>query len=361
MINDPEILISIIVPVYKIEEEYLHQCLKSLKNQTLQEIEIILINDGSPDNCGVICDEYAEGDNRFKVIHKINQGVSAARNDGIRYASGKWITFVDADDWVELDMCKKIYDKATHLDVDVLFFGGYHNFNNSICIETRPLQMDMDFEENDKEDLQLMVLGRDYKSIVSCKEGNVFCNNSCKLIKTSILKDNNLIFDLNIAYCEDGCFNLYLLEYCNHLSYVNKCFYHYRMRDTSESHRYRPDAMQRLIDFINAVRNYVKIYSKSFRFEQALMYRCYDLIWENLYPCYLHRDSTESIKYKLKSFQQTMSQSPFKEAIKTVQLKNLPSKLRIKTFLLKINAGWLMLFIILFKQNYFNKDRKKYY
>ena len=94
--------ISVIIPVYNVEP-YLRKCLDSVINQTYRNLEIIIVDDGSPDNCGAICDEYAARDDRVIVIHKKNGGVSAARNDGIRIASGKWITFVDPDDWCEPD------------------------------------------------------------------------------------------------------------------------------------------------------------------------------------------------------------------------------------------------------------------
>lgn len=96
-------LISIIVPVYKVEA-YLQKCLDSIVNQTYQNLEIILVDDGSPDNCGVICDEYAGKDGRIKVIHKENGGLSSARNAALKIAAGDYIGFVDSDDWVEPDM-----------------------------------------------------------------------------------------------------------------------------------------------------------------------------------------------------------------------------------------------------------------
>ncbi len=101
-------LISIIVPVYKVEK-YLKRCIDSIINQTYKNLEIILVDDGSPDNCGQICDEYAEKDSRIKVIHKENHGVSAARNTGIDIAAGEYLGFVDSDDWIEKDMYELLY------------------------------------------------------------------------------------------------------------------------------------------------------------------------------------------------------------------------------------------------------------
>lgn len=101
-------LISIIVPIYNVEL-YLEKCIESIINQTYKNLEIILVDDGSTDSCGKICDEYAKKDNRIKVIHKINGGLSDARNKGMEIAKGKYIGFVDGDDYVASDMYETLY------------------------------------------------------------------------------------------------------------------------------------------------------------------------------------------------------------------------------------------------------------
>ena len=121
-------LVSIIVPVYK-AEKYIHQCIDSLLAQTYRNIEVILVDDGSPDNCGKICDEYAAKDYRVKVIHQQNGGVSAARNVGLANATGEWITFVDADDSVTCAYIEQLYVN----DSDWVI-GGYRNTKNFCCL-----------------------------------------------------------------------------------------------------------------------------------------------------------------------------------------------------------------------------------
>ena len=105
-----EPLISIIVPIYNVEA-YLPRCLDSIVGQTYRNLEIILVDDGSPDNCGVICDRYAEEDSRIRVIHQQNAGVSAARNAGLDVMSGEYIMFVDPDDWISLDAVQLLYER----------------------------------------------------------------------------------------------------------------------------------------------------------------------------------------------------------------------------------------------------------
>lgn len=111
-------LISIIIPIYNVEK-YIHRCVDSVMNQTYTDLEIILVDDGSPDNCGEICDEYAMIDNRIKVIHKKNGGLSDARNHGIESATGEWLFFLDSDDWIHPQTIERLYDAAVKNNVSV--------------------------------------------------------------------------------------------------------------------------------------------------------------------------------------------------------------------------------------------------
>lgn len=117
-VSKKEPLISIIVPVYKVEQ-YINKCIDSIINQTYKNLEIILVDDGSPDNCGSICDEYAKKDKRIKVIHKKNGGLSDARNVGINIAKGEYIGFVDSDDFINREMYAKLYKIIIEYDADI--------------------------------------------------------------------------------------------------------------------------------------------------------------------------------------------------------------------------------------------------
>ena len=112
--NEP--LISVIVPIYKVEE-YLDKCVETIVNQTYKNLEIILVDDGSPDNCPKMCDEWGKKDSRIVVIHKENGGVCSSRNMGLDIANGEWISFVDADDYIQPAYIEKMYAKAKETDV----------------------------------------------------------------------------------------------------------------------------------------------------------------------------------------------------------------------------------------------------
>ena len=122
-------LISIIVPCYNVGC-YLHQCVASLVSQTYKNIEIILVDDGSSDDTGKLCDEYGKKDVRIKVIHKLNGGLVSARNAGYEAATGDWFCFMDGDDWLDVDMMEKIVHQLdTHTDIDVVFWKLVHEVN----------------------------------------------------------------------------------------------------------------------------------------------------------------------------------------------------------------------------------------
>lgn len=121
--------ISIIVPVYNVEN-YLVRCIESILAQTFKEFELILVNDGSPDNCGKICDEYAQKDSRIRVIHKSNGGLSDARNSGIEISTGKYIGFVDSDDYIEPDMYEVLYNDIKKCNADIACCAYYICFKN---------------------------------------------------------------------------------------------------------------------------------------------------------------------------------------------------------------------------------------
>lgn len=141
--------ISIIVPIYKCEQ-YIHRCINSILNQTFSDFELILVNDGSPDNCGEICEEYAKKDTRIKVIHQKNQGQSAARNNGVKEAQSEWIHFVDSDDIIHPKMLETLYKAVIDNNVKISMCSAFEgetipeDFNQNYNISSELLEMNED-------------------------------------------------------------------------------------------------------------------------------------------------------------------------------------------------------------------------
>lgn len=206
-------LVSIIVPVYNVEL-YLEFCLKSLINQTYENKEIILIDDGSKDKSGYICDTYAKKYNNIKVIHQKNSGVSVARNNGIKISNGKYILFIDSDDYLEPNTLSYIME----YQYDLLCFGYNKVYKNKIIPVTYKNNCEI---ENIQEEV-----------LLNNKIGGFLWN---KLFKTDIIKNNNIEFSSGIHYCEDLLFIFKYLKYVNKAYYINKCFYQYRMRHSGIS------------------------------------------------------------------------------------------------------------------------------
>lgn len=237
-----EIKVSIVVPVYKVEK-YLDRCLKSLTNQTLKDIEIILVDDNSPDNSLAICNHWAEKDKRIKVIHKENEGLGLTRNAGLRIAQGKYVAFVDSDDYVELNMMERLYSECIKNDLDCV----YSEFNvddyPGYRVVLRPEKLYIGKE--DIERLRLDIIGAE-PSFVS---GVKFQCSSCKgLYSMSVIRNHQVAFLSEREYIsEDTIFNLDFLYHAERVKTVPWQFYHYCLNDASLTHTYRPDRWQKLV------------------------------------------------------------------------------------------------------------------
>ena len=208
-------MISVIVPVYKVEK-YLNKCVESIVNQTYRDLEIILVDDGSPDNCPKMCDEWAKKDNRIKVIHKQNGGLSSARNAGLDIASGEYVTFVDSDDDIDLSMTWVMYNLLFD-DIDLV-----------ICDYQRICDSDEVFIYKN---LNINKVGLNKGELYEEVFGNL--NNAVwnKLYRKNLIED--LRFPEGIIHGEDLIFNLNYIKKCNNAIKCDGKFYHYYSRENS--------------------------------------------------------------------------------------------------------------------------------
>ena len=246
--------ISIIIPVYKVEP-YLRECLDSVINQTYNNLEIILIDDGSPDNCGAICDEYAKMDSRIIVIHKENAGVSAARNDGLKMMTGDWFTFVDSDDWIEPDYCEKFIQFISEYQADIVFLGGVFWKNGSNNTEVRR-SVKSEFvytKENNPEKWEILLSKvLSYKITDEYLTDQFFWGTVCSIFhNTSFWKKNNIMFSTEMSRFEDGLFNLMMTEKADSIGVLPFIGYHYRKTNVeSVNYRYISGRVNSLLMYI---------------------------------------------------------------------------------------------------------------
>lgn len=205
--------ISIIVPVYNVEK-YLRRCIDSILAQTFTEFELILVDDGSPDGCPAICDEYAVQDDRIRVIHQTNSGVSVARNAGLDVVRGEWIGFVDSDDWIEPNMYEYLYSVAKKTNADAVvcgFFGQHYRRVRCMCGTEKALKYI--FEKNG-------FGGFSFLRLVAAE------------------KVQYIRFDVDISYLEDMAFFYEVFKRCEKVYWDNKPLYHYEYNQSSVSSAY---------------------------------------------------------------------------------------------------------------------------
>ena len=222
--------ISIIVPVYN-AEKFIHRCVDSILSQTFSDFELILVDDGSPDGSGAICDVYAEKDSRVRVIHKQNGGPSSARNVGMHAATGNFLMFCDSDDYVSPDWCKRLHDCAC-IDPNAFVVSNLWKVINDIQTPYQPVS-----EENEVTDYFSL-----YKKGITAYTVN-------KIYNHALISRNNLLFDESRSLGEDTVFNAQYCALCHTCIYIPQPLYYYIKRCDSISTRYDPYMFERNIPF----------------------------------------------------------------------------------------------------------------
>lgn len=232
--------ISVIVPVYK-AEAYLHRCVDSLLAQTFQDYEILLVDDGSPDRSGEICDEYAKKDPRVRVFHKENGGVSSARNLGIRKSRSNWCCFIDADDYIEI-----LYLHAK--EKDILYV------NKGYYIEKHDVEIDLVYAGIPVKS-NILPFSDDF---MNGEYFHILNSPWMKIFLTKILREDDIYYDENISLGEDHLFVLdYLLsEYIRKVSIIDGCGYRYVKNKSSETLSSRFIPYEKLLQY--ALKSYEK-------------------------------------------------------------------------------------------------------
>jgi len=215
----PSPFISIIVPVYRVEQ-YLTRCLDSILAQSFSNFEILLINDGSPDNCGAICDEYSKIDSRVRTFHQNNAGVSTARNLGLDNARGEWLAFVDSDDWVETNWLSFFHNKSGgELDQDLVLYGRRKLNKFGILYEYTHLNATCEAKEFTNSKAFYMI------ALWSC------------FFKRKTIEKHQIRFSPNLRFAEDTEFLLKTFAASKNLSTISSILYNYYSHETSATKR----------------------------------------------------------------------------------------------------------------------------
>jgi glycosyltransferase involved in cell wall biosynthesis len=308
--------ISVIIPIYN-TGEHLKRCIASVTEQSLKNIEIILVDDGSTDNSGSICDEYAKKDNRITVIHKKNEGVSIARNTGIEKASGEFIGFVDSDDWIDKEMYSDLYDAAVRNDADIVMCDATTKYDTKPDEADTITQLPESIILNKKNiapSLLMEMAGAAWRCIY----------------RKELLKDNNIVFPINLKFSEDRIFNILAFGYADSIYYIKKSYYNRYIRKGSAVSKYYDnmidivlDARQRIRSAVDSAWNGNKAYKDMY--ENQIIGLSYTAI-NNIF----YKDSPLSFKESYNAVKDICGRKELVNALKTVNRNDLRARLILR-------------------------------
>lgn len=346
--------ISIIVPIYKVPETYLRHCIESCINQTLKDIEIILVDDGSPDDCGRICDEYAESDSRIRVIHKENGGLVSARNAGFDVVSSPWHMYLDGDDWIDNDTCYHLYNSVLkNGDVDVIFWKYIIELGN------QSIKGKFEWQCNDSErvysDSECRFLSLNtliYKSGIATAY--------CKLIRTDYARQNCLFHNSSLKQGAEGMeFSLRVFYYAKKSLFINAYWNHYIYNSDSISKKVNEQNTKYLTDCLKVILYDIDSFEDKVKFKQALYQRTLYIILAMAMNTYFHPDNQDSLSLRISKFKDVINGFElYKESIKFASTEGMDKQRKIALFFIRMKMFFLL--DIMGKAKQFLLKRGKY-
>lgn len=336
-------LVTVIVPVYRVER-YLDQCVQSILSQTYRELEIILVDDGSPDGCPAMCDGYAAADSRVKVIHKKNGGVASAREAGLASAKGQYMMMVDGDDWIDSETVERCVYWAETESVDCVLFGYVREYpNRSISNPLFSEDVVYDTEEAE-EKVHRRLIGPVGSELRHPERLDNFSTVWGKLYHRETAQKGYIVSERVVGTSEDTVFNLYALEDCR-LVGLRQCFYHYRKADQqSIASHYKTDLVEKWDILYEIIQRYVAISEKRETYHTALLGR----VACGMLGLGIHEsNSGENIRRQGKRVREILERPLYREAFRQVESSSLPLHWKVFFRLCKHRAGICL--VLLFK------------
>lgn len=314
------------VPVYKVPEKLLRQCIESLINQTLTNIEIILVDDGSPDHCGAICDEYADCHPQIKVIHKENGGLAAARNSAFDLASGEFITFVDGDDFLEFNACEIAYQTAQEKKVQLVFWDQITEYPHSSQIVITDTGGSREYHGSECKELQVRVL--DFNG----KIAQAFS----KLIRRDFLAENQIRHKDELKQGAEGfIFNIALFEYLESAYYLSKPLYHYVYNENSISHSHDEKNYYYIIRCFEAIEKYIQNSTNRESLQSNLYNRLMYVILTTAISGYYNPMNTDKYKVKTRKYKRFLEEPILQRAMERADISKLSVQRKIALFFIR--------------------------
>ena len=322
--------ISVIIPVYNVEK-YLNRCVDSILNQSLQDFEIILVNDGSTDSSPKICDEYVQQDDRIRVIHKQNARVAAARNDGIKAAKGEFISLIDSDDWIEPTMLEEMYSTATQFGCDFVMCDFTKKGKEVEYTVSQPISEGFyNRERIEKELFKCLIMfdNIEFPPTIS----NCVC-----LFNREFLTDNELYYDEDIHYCEDSIFGSKVMYNANRFYYLKgKYFYNYFYNTNSTTNKYNSKKWDSYLKINERIEEYFRNDNFDFSYQLKI-----NMLYFTLNMMSEIGRSKESFLEKRKYCKKLITNKRVRTIFKDFRMPDVSFGLKIVINLIKYRCSWI--------------------
>lgn len=339
--------VSIIVPIYNVQK-YLKRCMDSILSQTLKDIEIIMVDDGSPDNCPVMCDDYAKRDERIRVIHKKNGGLGFARNSGLEIATGEFIAFVDSDDYIAPNMYENLYVTAKEYNLDTVYCN--INFYDNENVITPRYEVKTPTFFIGKEDVKIFLLdmigpkpqyNRNVKYLMS----------ACRVIYS-----RRLIEEHNIKFCsekknisEDIIFHLEYLPKANKIGFLPEAFYYYCYNESSLTNQFSKEKSELQILLLKEIKlkldNIMNPDEYLYSYMRFVLARIHVILFGDFITA---KKNGENINKTLKN---RLNEDFWQEIISSYPFNNLPLKHRIIYYPFRMRLITIIKWQIILKYN----------
>lgn len=325
-------LISVVLPTYNVKE-YITQCVHSLVHQTYRELEILIVDDGSTDGTGALCDTLALEDSRIRVFHKENGGTHTARNMGIREAKGEYIMFLDPDDWLDENTFQELVSRIRQDDLDVIRFGYVREFPTHSAGKENTFLPETLCQGEECRRICRQTLGLVGRELAHPENMNFLASACFSLYRKSIIDENGLeLYNIReIATFSDGLFNIRFLQKANRFLYVDIPFYHYRkFAAGAATSNYRENFLQRQLILFGMLRKISE--EENGEFTEAYNNR---VIFSTMEICLNALKSDKGFRQKYGEVKAVLKSPVHRAAYKNIRLRPMPMKWKVYYFLVK--------------------------
>ena len=316
------IKVSIVVPIYNVEK-YIEKCINSLLSQTYSNLEIVLVDDGSTDESGKICDYFAREDSRIKVVHKKNGGLSSARKAGINCSTGEYIMIVDGDDWIDVCTVQScIREVESNEALDCVLFSYMKEFPEK-SLPMHVMDQTMHFTPKEAEEkVYRRLFGLSDTELAHPERMDNIVSCCMKLYKTEVARKGQYFDNRVVGSAEDALFNMYALYDSGEMLYLDKCFYHYRKTETSITNAYRNNLEKKWTVLFSEIEKVITVKQLGVEYKKSLLNRiAFSIVGIGMNEV---GNTQKSHWWRYKKIRNYLKTSQYREACNQLNIKNMP-------------------------------------